>query len=1423
MKQNVRYLVLALVFLVPHGNFFCQKVLFPELNPVNGHFDNFLIEEGRADPTTISLLQDKKGFIWSGTSTGLYRFDGIRYVKYGLGNNDSSLLGYMILCIMEDSEGTIWAGTFGALNRLDLRSDNISHFLPDTSDYASPDNIVRYVFEDSKGFLWLKTDGNIFRFDRKSEIFTSFKVDTAVIDPTSLESFTRADYFYEDKYGGIWIGSSDGLYLYRYEDDSWTKIYPGNGGQGGQNLCKINCITTDNDDVIWCGTETDGLIRITDPEKCTVDKIIIKENRQNGLSVKNISAICADIDGILWIFGENLLWRYNLENGETKDYSFADKPYFDRKWQQNLRIDKIFPEDDQSLWLLSLRNGYLFHFDPVTEKLSLFTNPRYICLDCIRDNTGNFWFGCAVQNNFRLQTDSLPFIERIIPNSGTLYSLRRTRIYEDENGSLWLALSGGVYRIKDSDIRSAPGYEKVEITNEPLASHCIHRGRDGNFWIGCEKGIIIKYNPINKQSQKSQISTVQNSQNSGAIEIIREDSQGDIWFATYGEGIFRLSITNNSIDRFLTYEEMPEKNFGPFLFDFLIDAADHLWIATFDGLFRTDKYKTEITNYTGFDRTGRTYGSFNYRIVEDNSRNVWILNSLNGPYLFDSSLGSFKNIWNFADNSAFSCIDMVIDRCNRLWIERYDRITVIDTLTKTSKDIMLQDWAFDPQSFASREGEIIYVMNDKLLIFPDPMPYNSKIPPVYITRLLINEKDINEIIPDIDYLPDIKKISLECKQNNLKIEYAALNYLQPDHNKYRYFMNGIDNDTILTGPGFSAEYKQMTPGRYNFWVTGSNNDGVWNRTGTSLEILIRPPWYRSVLAFVFYTIFFISSVTGFIRFRTYRLRKDKIKLEAQVEAATAELEFKNRQLEEIDRIKTHFFTDISHEIRTPLSLILGPLENISKEEMLSSRMTVMVDLMKRNARRLMHLVDQLLDISRLDAGKMKIVLVEDDIVKCLRILIYEFLSMAESKHIKYVAELPDKAFKTWFDRDKIEKIISNLLSNAFKYTPLEGEVQCIVKINSDKSKYQQYLLEIVVRDSGPGIYKEHQSRIFDRFYRIEGHHEAERHGTGIGLSLVQEFVTLLHGEIKLRSSPEHGSEFTVTIPLGRDHLSTAEYIVSGLSSKITDRHVVEVFKKQMVTETLKDFVKGKMKVLIIEDNDDMRRFIKESLHEDYAILEAENGAAGINIALTMMPDLIVTDIMMPDLDGIKLCFQLKNDEHTSHIPIIMLTAKATTDDKIVGLKSGADDYIIKPFNMTELRTRISNLLNSRDLLRLKYDKLHILEKSKWIPESVDDKFMARLFKIVNDNIGNHNFDVGSLNDHLGMSKPHLTRKIKILTGLTPGVLIRNIRLEKAADLLRTKAGNITEIANSVGISNPSNFTKAFRNYFGVSPKDYWKK
>jgi signal transduction histidine kinase/ligand-binding sensor domain-containing protein/AraC-like DNA-binding protein len=1421
MKVDISYLILASLLLFMPADVYCQKVLYPEYNPPDIRWDNFLLKGGEASQETITLLIDSKGFLWSGNESGLYRFDGTRYVEYGVSNTDKGFAGYLVTDIIEDSEGTIWISTSEALNRFDQNTGTFRHFFPDSSRKADAGNFIRAIREDREGLLWILTVKDIFSFDRTLGKFTRYITDSLSWYPPMRTFIPEEQCYAEDRNGNKWFVTYRGLYLFNKKENTFRMILPDSGISDMKEVRSVKCINKDNEGNIWIGTDGAGLLRWNNVQN-KPEKIMIQPEGKYSGTFNAISSILPDKNGSIWGFGNSSFSNYNPGDKSVRNYIFMhkNKTVYEQPGT-DIWINQAFQSENGTIWFLNKYAGLMFRFDPQAEKLCIYRVPNFIAYQCVMDRYGSFWFACIRNNIHRLVTDNIPYLTVPVNNSSHVAQIHRGAFLEDNNNRVYLLLLQGMYVFNKFDVTSSIVLNKFRFPDDDTIAGGGFRDSNGNLWFGNKDGNVVKFDPLKRILTDMTHNYAAGNTDVVFVPLIREDKTGNIWIAN-SKSLFRADNKNNTLVHILDFKFTSGNDDIKLLEDFLIDHQGNFWILLGESIFSVRMPEIKISDYSVSG--GGTFNSnySNIRIAEDSRGNIFILNSRSGIYQFNSQNNAFTKLDFIKEEPGMEFYDLLIDRHDRLWIAYSKGITIYDPREESSHLIKMPKLQYDVQSYQISSGHILFLNFNQLYIFYENIHLNNDIPPIYITRLLVNGQDFNSVVKDASDAGSLKRIDLPFTMNTLNIEFAALNYLNPEQNKYRYFMSKRDNDTVTVSQGLSAEYKNIPPGHYRFWVTGSNNDGLWNPSGISLDIRIKPPWYGSVAAYVSYVLIVLVLIGVYIRIRIYNLRKDKMRLEGEVKARTGELELKNRQLAEIDRIKTHFFTDISHEIRTPLSLIIGPLENISKEEMLSSRMSGMIEMMKRNSYRLMNLVNQLLDISRLDSGKMKITLNEDDIVKCIRILVYEFLSLAESKQIKYTADLPGKNFITLFDRDKIEKIISNLLSNAFKYTPRNGTVQCVVRIESDEKRNTPWL-KIRVTDTGPGIHEEHQARIFERFYRIEGHHEADGYGTGIGLSLVKEFVSLLRGEINIESTPGKGSDFFITLPLGKDHLLPEDYVIMQFPSGIAESHVSVARSYYTATEADKPGSENRMKLLIIEDNEDLRTFIKGTLENEYVILESDNGKSGLNTALTMMPDLIVTDIMMPDLDGLKLCTLLKNDERTSHIPIIMLTAKATEEDKITGLKTGADDYIVKPFNMTELSTRISNLLVLRDKLRLKYSKYHLLETGNKPPESVDERFMNRVLKIVKANLRDYSFDVGSLMEQIGMSRTHLTRKLKILTGFSPGVLIRNIRLEKAAELLSGKAGNITEIANSVGISNPASFTKSFRSYFGVSPRDYLKE
>ena len=686
---------------------------------------------------------------------------------------------------------------------------------------------------------------------------------------------------------------------------------------------------------------------------------------------------------------------------------------------------------------------------------------------------------------------------------------------------------------------------------------------------------------------------------------------------------------------------------------------------------------------------------------------------------------------------------------------------------------------------------------------PDSIKDNPYIPPIVITSFRIFDK----------HLPFGNKIKLPYDKNFLSFGFAALSYLSPERNQYAYKMEGFDKDWVYSGNTHNVSYTNLEPGKYIFKVRGSNNDGVWNEVGTSISIIISPPWWRANWAYISYGFIIVLILYGL---RHYELNRVELKNRMKMDEAVL------KEREETDKIKSRFFANISHEFRTPLTLILGPAEKITSK---TSDESIIKDarIIKRNSKRLLQLVNQLLDLSKLEAGKLKLAATKGNIVSFVKGIALSFESLSEEKDITLKIISEKEFVEVYFDKEKMIKILYNILSNAFKFTLPEGKIAIAVKEN-DKD------VEIKIRDTGIGIPKEEVPKLFDRFYQVDSSFTKDYEGTGIGLAMTKELVELHHGNISVESEKGRWTEFTLKFPLGRNHLKDEEILPdekTGKSKELISEeeyYFSESIKKETGNEIDTDSLKEeKTIILVVEDNYDMREYIKESLGEDYLVEEAVNGEQGIRKAEKIIPDLIISDMMMPKMDGNEMTKILKHDEKTSHIPIIILTAKSEQENKLEGLETGADDYLTKPFDIRELQVRIKNLISIRKKLQEKYSKNNYIGKQdKKKLSSLDEKFMNKVMEVVENHLGEEDFSIEEFDKELGMGRVQIYRKLKALTGKSPSRYIRTIRLIKARKMIIEKQGNISEIAYSVGFTAPQYFTKCFREEFGYSPSDLTK-
>lgn len=1434
MKITIKSLLIIIVILL----FFQirsegQTLLVPEANAFNGRFFRFVISDPGAETTTTCLFFDRKGLLWFGNYAGVYSFDGIEYKYYPVNSSEvgTGYAGLMVNDIFEDRSGNIWIGTNAAVNILNPRTNEIRIIYPDSLNKKSPDNIIRKIYQDKESNIWILTSGDLFRSDPSLSELKCYKTfDKEFLSQNN--NFKREYCIIEDSCGFLWIPSDEGLYKYERRRDS-LMIYRHSPGQStGLPANNVSSVLEDKSGRLWCVMDGGGLAEITDRDKGLFRKVDLHANDSYSFRYDSLTTILADSRGRIWVSGYSTISCFDPVAGISKNYYLQDTHELkvtNRQTPLRIRFKSSFEDEDGNIWFLANRQGFLFRLDPETEKIRLYVSPNWVVFNCIMDNADAFWLSVVSGNAWRLAIHDLPYQLLTLPRTTNFIGPpRMASVAEDANGNVWFSIFRALLKTGRVDPEYAFTPDSVTLPDGGKYVYCIYRDRAGSLWFGRPNGIITRLDDA-----ENGIFTnfrLPGASESIHVENIFEDRRGTMWFVS-GQAVFYMEKNSTTIWQQAT-DNVLFNNAMAMNSDVLNDSKERLWVISQPGdLFSYDKRTGEVFFWSQNESSGLPpSGDLCFRIMEDSYGTIWVMYTLDGLFRLDESSGQFIRFselkWDVRPSN-LQYLDFYID-ASKLWVSHNHGITKYNLLSGESRHIWFEQKAIRSFFYKLSTGNLIYFAGANIYLFQDSIPSNRVPPPLLITSISINNDDFYTLFPSSDDVAYLDQIVLRKNQNSIKIGFAALNFLEPQRNSYRYYMKGADKDTVITTSSYRfAEYKSLKPGRYTFWFTGSNNDGVWNASGKTIEIRIMPPWYATFLAYALYFIIFVSAlvyITKYtIRLRLSKLEIQKTRLEQEVQLRTLELVEKNRMIEESDKLKTRFFTEISHEVRTPLTLISGLSENLlnKNEEFDESGKLRLIEVIRRNSLKLLKLVNQLLDISRIDAGTMKLILGESDILKFIRTLANEFISMGESRNITLTTRIQEDAHVTFFDHNKLEQVINNLIGNAFKFTPAGGSIICTAKIVTRKNPGDRNYILLDISDTGIGIPEEDRDKIFDRFYRIEGHWDKDGSGTGIGLSITKELVRLMHGQIKVFSEQMKGSSFIVEIPLGTEHLKPAEYVI--VQAEKENSLPVSPDNTDLFEESSELEPEGKIHILLVEDNNDLRAYIRDNLMNEYQIIEAEDGNKGLNIAFSRIPDLIISDILMPGTDGISLMNRLKKDERTSHIPIIILTARAELESKLEALDKGADEYLIKPFNISELKARVSNLLAQRENLRLKYGLLSGYEQPDHQIGNTEEIFVSKVIGIIYRHIHEFEFDVGFLQEKIGMSRSNLYRKLIAITGMSPKQIIRTCRMKHAAKLIRNKAGNLTEIAMSTGFSNPSYFTKCFKEYYGVLPREFNNK
>lgn len=1336
-------------------------------------------KEGLNSEKVISVVQDHIGFLWIGTQEGLHRYDGYELSLYQHDPEDSLSLSHNIAeALYVDRSGTLWVGTWNGLNRFSPETNSFQRYEYDPTDptsLSSPQ--IHSIIEDAEGRLWIATrDGGVCRYDPQTDAFVRYLHDPK--DPASL-SYDVVFTLYVDKQGTLWVGT--GL--------PWDN----QNNRGGLNRYL--------------------------PDQDAFERFEHAPGDPNSLTYNEISALYEDQEGRFWVatWGDGL----QILDRETGKFLNADEStnrFPAAKWPQlrnpngpNGAIRFIHEDSQGMVWIGGFLGG-LDRYDPTLEF--------------------NTHFAFDSQDPTSLSDNAV------------------WSVYEDRHEILWISTWKGLNKIN-------PAYPKFELVAEGkngfsglFDSHVeeILIDSEGIIWTGTWAG-LESFDPASGKRTLYELgkSLPENGINEMVL-ILHESRNKDIWFGTLQYGLIHFDRSSETFTIYRHDSDDPTSISGNTITDMHDHPSGAFWVSHTSGLDlfdpNTDRFSAvldtlvtdpsqldiQAMNPTGenfwigsgagldlYDPINNTLTPFlrGYTIMciqEDRQGSLWLGTSGQGLIHFDPATREYTIFTTREGVPSNNIRGLIMDDQGQLWISTQlglawipSNSRTIRTFTSTTAPAVQE---FYPHSVTkSADGDLLfggnggYIRFDPRAIQPDTI---TPIPVLTGLRLFNKELDFS------DQVDSTQTIRLDYNQNDLTFEYAGLHFIQPGENNYRYLLENYEKNWRYVGTQRSAIYPNLPPGSYTFRVQSANQDGTWSRESASLQVEISPPWWKTIWALLF---FGVVCVTG--AYFGYRIQRNRLltreRTRANLEEAklrTEMAEAKTLQFKELDEAKANLYANITHEFRTPLTVIMGMVEEIDGHS--KAR-----EIISRNSQNLLRLINQLLDLAKLDSGSLKLSMVHGDILNYLQYLTESFYSLANEKDLRltFYSEVDELVMD--FDEEKIQHIIYNLLSNAIKFTEKSGK---IVLHANQVIQEERHFLQLKVQDTGVGIPAEKVPHIFDRFFQVNDSRSRENEGTGIGLALTRELIELMNGNISVESRKDKGTTFTILLPI--IHQLDTPLLPSSTSFPVpVFSGSGPISSKNPEREEQAESQDERPVLLLIEDNVDVVTYILTILEEEYDIHTAPNGQVGIDQAFEIVPDIIISDVMMPEKDGYEVCSTLKKDERTSHIPIILLTAKATVDARIDGLKVGADAYLIKPFHKEELLVRLAKLVELRQAIQARYastSSIATVANTQKEP-SLDDLFLQKLVNLVEERMTDHDLGVAELCRAVSRSNTQVNRKLKALTGKTPSQFIRSIRLQRAMELLQSSDLNISEIAYEVGFNDPNYFSRLYSEEFGHPP------
>lgn len=1290
----------------------------------------------------------------------------------------------------------------------------------DTRLYGSKDygaielssNLINKICQDSYGFIWVATDYGLNKFDGLR--FTQYFFEEDI--PTSLLS-NNVVTLTLDKTNRLWIGFNNGLQYYSpKENDFVTITFPNDIKPHIAHIIQLK------NGEIWVTTSGEGLFLINQE---TLKAEPLEHITQ--LTGKFVSYIYEDRESRLWVnedrkalvlidsqrktakkFSQPILPHNTvtgiLENKEGQLYvSFSNAICsFDKKTEQfNLlgrySIYSITLSKSNAIYIATEGHGIQTIDYQTNQVISLPKSNNYLNYNSakisslIEDKQQNLWLGCFQKGLLMIPNGKTQFNYWGLVNKDYQLGNNITSIFKDSEGYIWCSINKeGLLKFNDQGILIQKNADLKDIVK-------IFEDSDGTLWA---TSYIYGLAKVDKKTGSYSFVRVPNK---GYMKTLTEGKDKKLYISTFGYGLICYDPQNGTLQKF----DMDDKDIGKgrlqnnWINNIIRDSKGFIWLGHYKGISLYNPINQTFSK--AFENTILS-SQICLSLLEDKNGNIWV-GTYNGLFYINRKDNSIKRYTTKNGLSSNVIAGLAVDKDGNIWCSTFKGLNQIKADKKNIINYFVGNGLIDKiynrgVYYSDNDGKIWFGGNTGITsFFPHQITYNNYDLPVQTTNVYIRNKAINTNTLSgnkkitSEEVAIAKEFNLAYEDNTITFEFSTMDFKDPESIFYEYRLKELSKSWTSTLPGNSQiTYNHLNPGKYTLEVRACKF-GSYSPT-KSIILYIAHPWYKSPLAYLFYIGLLVAIGILIIKL-TYKRRDELVK-----------------------EYKLELFTDISHEIRSPLTLVISPLEKLLKQSFDTATMKALQG-MYRNSNRILTLINQLLDIRKADLGQMRLKYSEINIVAYIKdyIEIFEYQSHSRNINLSFKHEV-EKLF-IWIDKDNFDKILMNLLSNAFKFTPDHGEVTISLSVYQ-KNEIEKYA-QIEIIDSGIGLELGKYKKIFERYYQGNNQEPFIKTGSGIGLNLTKILVELHHGTVSASNRKDNnGSCFTLRLPLGKYHIKNSEIAqhTSKLQSILkTKNNETDLYESEKIIKT-----KTNIKILIIDDEIEIRDYLKHELEQQYKVITAGNGVEGLQMAITQTPDLIISDVKMPKMDGFNLVKNLKKNSNVSHIPIILLTSKTEYEDRISGLDHGADAYLTKPFNVKELLITINNFIKSRNTLKGKFSGAQDQEdKIKPVAfKSSDESLMERIMAIINDNISNPDFNVELLSSKIGLSRVQLYRKVKELTSLSAGEFIRNIRLKQAAILLRDKKMNISQIAYAVGFTNQTHFSTSFKKFHGVSPKEY---